>query len=195
MQIDARGGHPIEGKIADKRNPGRTYGATTAGRFQLAEGKSHVSRGSKEKDPWQFSQIAWGTPLKDDDPQGGVLYKSKKGRWHSTMRLRVPIERDTIIAAEAELGRPKVVPATWDLNDFGKLAFRIEGSNGDFIHTTPPNEEQYAKGLEEKLQFSHGCIHIKPSDRDMMIDLGLLRGGVRVIVHKYRSKEQWGTPR
>lgn len=86
------------------------------------------------------------------------------------------------------------IPSQWDLNDFGAIAFHVVGTQ-TFIHTTSVNEAEYHAGLPEKLDFSHGCIHIKPSDRNQMIEQGYLQGGIRLIVEPYRSPEQWGKPR
>jgi hypothetical protein len=122
------------------------------------------------------------------------------------MDLDVPISKDQIISAEQELLndisdyretptplRP-TIPEKWNLNDFGKLAFLLKGTSA-FIHTTPETEAMQSNKLPELLTMSHGCIHIKPSDRDVMVSQGYLQAGVRIIVRPYRARNLWGQPR
>jgi Domain of unknown function (DUF4157) len=193
-QFFARGGPPAtttpgrnpNTSTPDPDAPGHSFGPTPAGSFKLASGEPHISH------KWTFSQLAWGTPLREvDTPRGKDVQYKTGSRWRSIRRLK-GLTRDTIIMVESALGRSPAIPSTWDLNDFGKLAFHIRGTQA-FVHTTPPNEDEYRKGGPENLSFSHGCIHIKPSDRDAMIAHGYLQAGVKVIVRRYRDPARWGT--
>jgi hypothetical protein len=93
-------------------------------------------------------------------------------------------------------------PDTWLFNDFGPVAVRYyrdrnsnrkrdanEKLSGEMIHTTPLNEGQsdIFKGdfREVELVESHGCIHIRPIDRQTFIDAGAFRQGMTLVVHSY----------
>jgi hypothetical protein len=54
-----------------------------------------------------------------------------------------------------------------------------------FIHTTPKDE---AASQPLDLQQSHGCLHIRPKERDTMIEKGYLTEGVRVVVKRYEER-------
>lgn len=74
------------------------------------------------------------------------------------------------------------------LNDFGNWAWNLRrgGARSDyFVHTTPTNEAAAAAGEDFRLSQSHGCIHIRPVDRDEMIARGFLQRGVRFTVKPY----------
>ena len=78
----------------------------------------------------------------------------------------------------------------WLKNDFGVWSWRLHdlGSthrNSYFIHTTPDNEVADAAGQAFFLGQSHGCIHVRPKDRDEMMKRGYLRPGIRVDVKRY----------
>jgi hypothetical protein len=79
--------------------------------------------------------------------------------------------------------------ATYEQNDFGPWAWNLITLAGDgtefYVHTTPGNEAQAAAGQPVALTQSHGCIHIRPADRDEMEALGLLQRGVRFTVKPY----------
>lgn len=91
-----------------------------------------------------------------------------------------------------------IVPDKWLFNDFGHQTcyffkdvnkkFRLdkkEHIHSEFIHTTPTNEAETAKGEHVLLEYSHGCIHIKPKDIDDMIAKNYLKKGNLLIVHSY----------
>jgi hypothetical protein len=94
------------------------------------------------------------------------------------------------------------LPDTWLFSDFGPVAVRYyadrnknrrldagESLSGQMIHTTQINEGQSEvfKGDPKKvpLTVSHGCIHIRPFDRDNFIRQGAFRKGMTLIVHPY----------
>lgn len=93
------------------------------------------------------------------------------------------------------------VPRSWVFNDFGPLAIRyfedIDGDgkrgpaeplSGEMIHTTPENEAQTSRGLDVKLGQSHGCIHVRPVDRDALRNLGAFTKGNVFVVHRYSER-------
>ena len=94
----------------------------------------------------------------------------------NTLTLKKPISRDDILVQEKSLGRRELVPPSWDLNDFGPRGYQV-GDTDIFVHTTQPTEDQYNQKLQEQLEFSHGCIHVKPSERDKLEETKLLKAG------------------
>lgn len=124
---------------------------------------------------WPASQIAWGAALTDDGTTVS-FFDAARRRWVKTTDLPKPFTRTDILDAEQVYGRPRAVPRTWDLNDFGPLALQIEAT-AEFIHTTPDTESGNPLAGP-----SHGCIHILPADRDAMISKGYLQAGVKLIV-------------
>jgi lipoprotein-anchoring transpeptidase ErfK/SrfK len=84
---------------------------------------------------------------------------------------------------------------TWNKNDFGKWSWNLK-NNGHrtpyFIHTTPDDEAATAAGKSFELVQSHGCVHLRPRDRDEMMAVGALKAGREVQVMRYG---QVGPPR
>jgi len=92
----------------------------------------------------------------------------------------------------------RLVPPKWVFNDFGPIAIRwfkdLNGNqildnketlSGQMFHTTPLNEAQHKQGLLIKLTASHGCIHLKPLDRDNLLRSGAFNSGMLFVIHKY----------
>jgi len=172
----ARGGPGLSGK--DPENPKARFGPTTSGTRKLGRPEAHYGS------TWKFSQIPWGTLLREK--RGVIQYKGPKtGKWFKISRLG--ISREEILAAEKRVGRDEAIPNYWDLNDFGETAFQV-GNSSIFVHTTQFAEAQAEQGKPELLDFSHGCIHIRPLDRNIMLDEGYLQAGVPLTVRKYSPK-------
>jgi hypothetical protein len=76
------------------------------------------------------------------------------------------------------------VPSTWIFNDFGDHAYRILGTD-QLVHTSPNQEVEFRAGIHEQIGWSHGCLHLRPSGRDYLEKLNLLKGGVTLKVHAY----------
>lgn len=148
---------------------------------------------------WEASQITQGTPLREVTRAGkpAVEYKGDDGRWHDTRSLPKPITRDKILGYVTALRQnlagqqaaldqvpDGVVPPTWIFNDFGAHAYRILGTD-QLVHTSPNQEVQYTAGIQESIGWSHGCLHLRPSGRDYLEKLNLLKGGVTLKVHAY----------
>lgn len=74
-----------------------------------------------------------------------------------------------------------------DLNSNRKLDSN-ESLSGDMIHTTPDNEAQYSLGQTVTLMKSHGCIHIRPQDRNTLNAMGIFKPGTSFTVHKYDER-------
>lgn len=56
---------------------------------------------------------------------------------------------------------------------------------GEMIHTTPEDEANSARGIPFTLSESHGCVHIRPSDRDKLVRAHVFKIGTPFIVHRY----------
>lgn len=175
--IDARGGPPFSlasgSHSADPSKPGR---------YRLGEGKAHRT------DNWIHSQIPWGAALRDHN--GEIQFRAenrgRKARWaYATgpkSALTYPIPREDFYDDDGALH------ATWRFNDFGARAWRLRGSPGLLIHTTPGLERASALGVDPSLPTSHGCLHVKPSQRDRLVERGYLRRGVTVVIKRYRDR-------
>ena len=188
--FDAQGGPSA--KTPDLDFPGHFFGPTAPGSSVLEAGTPALTTA------WGgFSQIADGTPLREITMKGGKVdvQFQRHGRWISTESLAVPLTRADIVSGEEDLrGKGKgVIPPSWDLNDFGKIAFHLKGTD-EFIHTTPETELAHQASAPEVLTGSHGCIHIRPSDRDTMISAGFLQQGVTVKVQPYHTAPGKATP-
>ncbi|VAX31055.1 hypothetical protein MNBD_NITROSPIRAE01-2074 [hydrothermal vent metagenome] len=149
---------------------------------------------------WTMSRIKWGTPLRDMPAKNDVWYLLKGGNWGS-IKNDHKITRNEIIRFNKDLYNMRSVPKTWIFNDFGPIAIRwykdlnanriLDGKevlSGQMLHTTPENEAQHARRLPLKLGHSHGCIHLKPQDRDRLFSIGAFKAGTPFIVHKYDEK-------
>jgi hypothetical protein len=190
-RIHARGGPPFVMKDGT-----HTADPSKAGTYKLGAGKSHVTKA------WAYSQIAWGAPLREHD--GDIEYKNPGENWKKAVK-----------GDEEVLGIPKdkfyekgTLRASWDQNDFGETAYRVEGSPGLFIHTDPGTEKQLkqekqAQGVSDESQLvhspmelshSHGCLHVDPYDRNRLMKSGYLQKGVTLVIKKYEETLDVGSP-
>jgi hypothetical protein len=155
---------------------------------------------------WPRSRIPWGTPIRESRSRAGKIeYQEPSGKW----RPLIVRDGDGELTAnglqdlhESMYGPSNGFPKTWFLNDFGPKAVRYyrdrnknrkrdanEPLEGEMIHTTADNEAQsvhYDGNPEEVLlDESHGCIHIRPVDRDTFIAAGAFRQGMTLAIHEY----------
>jgi hypothetical protein len=145
-----------------------------------------------ESGKWRPSTIM----LEDEVPD-----PKRKGKLKKVRRLLNTMD---VLHLNFHYRRSHEFPDTWLFNDFGPVAvryYRDKNSNrkldaneklsGEMIHTTPLNEGQSDrfKGdfREVELVNSHGCIHIRPIDRQKFIDAGAFRQGMTLIVHPYEQ--------
>jgi len=148
---------------------------------------------------WPMSKIKWGTRLKDMPGKNDVWYELSNGKWGSIAK-DIKIQRHELINEYKRLYDPTITkpPTQWIFNDFGPVAIRwfkdINGNkkldgherlSGQMFHTTPDNEAQHRTGNTVKLVPSHGCIHLKPIDRDVITSYGAFKPKTPFIVHKY----------
>ena len=172
---------------------------TEAGRFVIYDQKPYKTN------TWPRSQIAWGTPLKDTGSD--VLYDTGQqgtNQWKSISKKYggdTTAIRDYLKDQNRILFGRNEVPRAWVLNDFGPIAIRYfkdknhdgklngtERTEGSMFHTTPENEGEYAQGKKMNMTESHGCIHIRPPDRDVLIKLGAFDMGTPLVIHKYSER-------
>jgi hypothetical protein len=96
--------------------------------------------------------------------------------------------------------RAASLPDTWIFHDVGHVSikyfkdlngdFKRNGKEyimGDFIHTTKYNELASSHGYPFELSESHGCIHVKPNDIDILIDSGFIKKGSVIEVKPYTN--------
>jgi hypothetical protein len=154
---------------------------------------------------WIYSSIKWGTPILDKPDINGikykddVWYKTSSGKWAS-LKNDYKITRSDILKMHIYLYGESKVPDKWIFNDFGPVAIRWfkdknkngklddgEELSGEMFHTTPDNEAQTALNMNVVLVPSHGCIHLKPTDRDNLLTIGAFKSGTKFKVYKYQE--------
>jgi hypothetical protein len=170
--INARGGPAVT--VNDFG--GHTADPTTAGTWTLGAGKSVVTAS------WGNSQIPWGAEVRKRADQNWEFKDPDTGKWKiatgSKSQLAKPL--DVSVFESANKGRN-----TWRVNDFGEMGWRIQGTDGQFIHTSPEDEETTLAGISPELSASHGCVHLDPAGRNRLRDRGYLQAGVTFVVRKY----------
>jgi hypothetical protein len=150
-----------------------------------------------------MSIIPWGSTLKEEG--GEILYQDSAGSWQ---KATGPDGKVTAAAVkfvhrsgkhvswavmDAEVRRVFYRPdgalkPTWDLNDFGIWSWNMmrDGRRSVYyLHTTPGDEAATAAGTGFLLSQSHGCVHIRPVDRDDMMRKHYLKKGMEVEVKPY----------
>ncbi len=183
---DAAGGpgSPVMG------GDGYTMGPTDSGQYVIASCGRHISRQTYR----YWSRVPWGTPLKEDK---GILKVFLRGRWQP-LRIFTPALKGEILDRHQELYGSRIIPKKWVFNDFGHMTCYFfkdldkdrkldsnERIHREYVHTTPLDEAQTAKGNPVILTESHGCIHVKPKDIDAMRNKGYFKAGNSLVVHKY----------
>ncbi len=166
-QYRARGGPPKKIKDLGGHTADPTQGSYTIGKQQ----KGFTT------DAWSNSTIPWGAHVRMG--AGGYEWEAEgSSQWHQDKAGAIGGEWDDL--PDAGDGA-----RTWNKNDFGKMAYRLEGSPGFYLHTTPETESQAELGEEVTLDHSHGCVHLDPSQRDQMIARGYLQPGVHFVCKTY----------
>lgn len=169
--IECRGGPPM--KLKDDTH---SADPSKAGTYTLGAKAPHRT------DNWYMSQIRWGAKLRERDDgeiefqdPGATSWKIASG---PDSQLRSPMQRGDFFEGGTLM-------AEWRLNDFGAAAYRIQGSPGLFIHTSPQDEETVLSGGTPVLTHSHGCLHVNPAERQRLEGEGFLQGGVQLVVKGY----------
>jgi hypothetical protein len=169
-QYRARGGPPRKIQDLGGHTADPTQGSYTVGKQQVGFTTSS----------WSNSTIPWGAHVRSGG--SGFEWRNQgESRWHADSADAVGGEWDRL----PDAGDGEKV---WNQNDFGKMAFRLQGSPGFYLHTTPETEAEAEVGEEVVLAHSHGCVHLDPSQRDEMIAKGYLQAGVRFVCKKYTDQ-------
>lgn len=187
---EARGGPPLQ--FVDDTH---TADPTPAGDYRLGRQHAHTTRN------WTFSQIPYGAALRwSNDGQNVQFRPSNEEHWSNATAVagaRSPLNQPLSVAdlldpADTIPGEhwANHLPKLYKRNDFGTHAWNLERSGARtayYVHTTPVDEMNTEVGDNVLLETSHGCLHIKPADRDEMMKQGYLQAGVRFTVKSYRS--------
>jgi hypothetical protein len=174
---------------------------TPAGHYVLGHQEHHTTQN------WPMSVIPWGAPLRE---HGGEIQYQIGGHWvdatgahgrvtHAAVlwvrRSGVHLPFAQIVKEVRELPQFRLpdgsLKSSWDLNDFGKWSWNLLKNgvrSAYYIHTTPDDELATAAHKGFLLSQSHGCIHIRPSNRDEMMSKGYLKAGVEVEIKPYGLK-------
>jgi hypothetical protein len=162
-------------------------------------GRYVIERAEAYRTPsWERAKIKWGTRLKDTKTD--VMYQLPSGAWGSLSK-DFNISRAQVQEWNFDLYGLKVIPATWLFNDFGPIAIRwfkdangnkiLDGKerlSGQMFHTTPYDEMRHAQKKPVHLVASHGCIHLKPAERDRLFAIGAFKPKTDFIIHRYNEK-------
>jgi hypothetical protein len=172
--VNARGGPAVSVKDFG----GHTADPTTAGTWTLGAGKSVVTAS------WDRSQIPWGAEVRKRADGDWEFKNPDANKWKiatgSHSQLAKPLPASAFEGDDGNKGR-----STWRVNDFGEMGWRIQGTDGQFIHTSPQDEETTLAGSSPELTASHGCVHLDPDGRNRLRDRGYLQAGVTFVVRKY----------
>lgn len=149
---------------------------------------------------WTFSKIKWGTRLMDKPSLNDIYYELPSKKWGS-IKSDLGASRQEILDLYFSYYGVMKIPPTWVFNDFGPISIRwfkdVNGNktldagetlSGQMFHTTPQNEAEQANGKKVNLAPSHGCIHLKPADRNTIFGLGGFKPKTTFVVHEYHEK-------
>jgi hypothetical protein len=184
---------------------GHYAGKTPAGLYTLGPRHHHVTIN------WPPSCIPWGALIRraangevefDDGsgwkPATGDGAPMNKALIRSFAIAKKPVPPSTRIREAARRAflvnsrdRASPLVTVWERNDFGKWAFNLrrDGKGTDYyVHTTPDDEYATAHNIAFSLVQSHGCVHIRPEDRDTMMTAGYLAAGIPFDVRSYEQK-------
>ena len=68
------------------------------------------------------------------------------------------------------------------------IKIKIHLNLSQMFHTTPNNEAEVATGMPVRLMPSHGCIHLKPNDRNRVFTIGAFKRGTSFTVYKCHER-------
>ena len=174
-------------------------GPTDAGDFVIDWVGAYATR------TWTWSKIKWGSAVKASGAE--VFFETSPGKWKKTAAIDPVLTREAIIARHFEVWGEARVPDRGVFNDFGPTAIRYfrdrdrdgkrdanEPLSGEMLHTTPENEAEAAAGRRLKMTESHGCIHLKPLDRDELMKAGAFERGTPLKIYDYGVRVRFFLP-
>ena len=187
LDVDARGGPRYPGGKPTTANEMQQM-PTTPGRYRVGWVGRYVTR------TWDQARIPWGARLKphpSDDKD--MLYEASPGHWRSVLKV-AKVTRRQLEDGNKHDYHDEHLPTRWLWNPFGPVAIRYyvdrndnhrrdpgEPLSGEMFHTTPDDEANADRPLDD----SHGCIHIKPLDRDALLKAGAFLLGTLLVIHDY----------
>jgi hypothetical protein len=186
-------GGPPPGR-GERGEGGHVAGSTPTGEFLLDAREHHTTRN------WPNSVVPWGAAIRESR---GVVEYLVDGSWRTATGPHGSVTKAWLLwdrkssrahmpslkAAEVKAWRTfhnrrgKLI-AIWKYNDFGQWAWNLRRGGHRtpyYIHTTPDDEATPGLVLSQ----SHGCLHIRPLDRDRMMLAGYLDEGNVVQVMPY----------
>lgn len=178
-----------------KDGGGHTASFTPPGRYTLDRMEHHTTSN------WPSSVVPWGAAIREKE---GIIEYQVGGQWKKAtgpdgsvtramrkwfIRSNQPITLEEASAEARRIFFPEHrLVEKWIYNDFGEWSWNLK-SHGHrtayYIHTTPAAEWAFAAKVSYEMEQSHGCIHIRPADRDEMRSRGYLEAGIRVDVRDY----------
>ena len=189
-------GGPPPGRGAPDRAGGHVAEATPAGRYILGPTEHHTTMN------WPYSVVPWGAKIRE---QHGLIEYQRGSEWVTATGRFGTVTR-AMILWDTRSGRPTSIfkadqdarriftddhgdlLTEWKKNDFGKWSWNLvrDGHRTPiYIHTRPDDEADTDAGRPFDLIGSHGCLHIRPRDRNEMMSRGYLKAGVAVEVFPY----------
>jgi hypothetical protein len=199
-KYEAAGGPP---KGSNDRG-GHTKEPTPKGHYTLGR-RAHVIALS-----WPRSSIPFGATFRVHNGECEYQDDSHKGGWHVVTgphgvftlawinfqmrdKQKVDVKDVTEKVRNAFIDPVTKAPrfSEWRLNDFGRWGWNLRTRHGGtpyYVHTTPEDEAATEAHKAFFLLNSHGCVHIRPGDRDEMMRLGYLKEGVEFEVRSYDEK-------
>lgn len=183
---------------------GHVADVTPPGEYTLDHAEHHTTAN------WPLSVVPWGAQVRERD--GEIEYQvgrnwiratGPKGTVTRAMRLfaqrsNAPLSLEQASSEARRLFVPRrgSLVSTWTYNDFGKWSWNLKRRGHRtpyFIHTTPRAErEALLDPPQYEVEQSHGCVHIRPADRDEMMSRGYLAEGTAVRILNYGMQ---GPPR
>ena len=176
---------------------GHTAAFTPPGEYVLGSPEHHITAN------WPSSVVPWGAAIRESNGvieyQVGSLWKPATGEkgavtssvllWHQRSNEPITLDDASKEARTLFFEHHRLV-TTWLKNDFGNWSWNLKRAGHRtpfYIHTTPEAEYAATNNLSYEMQQSHGCIHIRPADRDEMRSRGYLHQGIKVEIIKYGS--------
>ncbi|MCR4314594.1 MAG: L,D-transpeptidase, partial [Candidatus Uhrbacteria bacterium] len=117
----------------------------------------------------------WGTPEKPFEEKT----KSRIYQWSSEKLEDGSWRRPNPFTVNEALGPDGKLREIWDRNDFGPKSIEMKDDKGMrmtiFFHSSPADE-----ATNVFLDYSHGCIHMKPQDLQAMAGYLERGSGIRI---------------
>lgn len=124
--------------------------------------------------------VVYGAPQKPfQEKERSSLYKAaSQQKRDGSMKYPIPF------TAQDALGANGLLRNIWDMNEFGPQSIRITDQEGQimsiYFHSNPNDEDP-----QVFLDYSHGCVHMKPDDLTSLA--GYLKRGSKIRVSSFEE--------